>query len=256
MTELKNSQPQKRFKILLLGDVCIDEYQYGHVDRLSPEAPVPVFRHEYSESKPGMAANVAANLDKLGCDVRIISGELSHKTRIIDLRSKQHIVRIDKDNRSKPLPQVEEDLRQYDAIVISDYDKGLISSELIRDLIYEFDGPIFIDTKKQELSRFVGRECFLKINEVEFNRLRSGTPNMIVTLGSKGAMYGGEIYPAPNVEVVDVCGAGDTFLAALAYFYLLESKNVENAIKKAILASSVTVQHTGVYAPSLDEICD
>jgi sugar/nucleoside kinase (ribokinase family) len=68
-------------------------------------------------------------------------------------------------------------------------------------------------------------------------------------------MYKGEIYPAPKVEVVDVCGAGDTFLASLTYFYLLDS-DIESAIKKAILASSITVQHTGVYAPSLDEICD
>ena len=256
MTELKNTQPQKRFRILLLGDVCIDEYQYGHVERLSPEAPVPVFLHQYSESKPGMAANVAANLDKLGCDVRIVSGNLSHKTRIIDLRSNQHIVRIDKDVRSKPLPQVEENLKEFDAIVISDYDKGLISSELIRDLIYDFDGPIFIDTKKQELGRFVGNECFIKINEIEFNRLRTGTPNMIVTLGSKGVLYKGEMYSAPKVEVVDVCGAGDTFLAALTYFYLLSSKNVEYAIEMAIKASSLTVQHNGVYAPSLEEICD
>ena len=254
MTESNNSQQLKKFKILLLGDICIDEYQYGFVDRLSPEAPVPVFRHEYSECKPGMVANVAANLDKLGCDVTIVSGELSRKTRIIDLRSKQHIVRIDNDVRSKPLPQVEQDYNNYDAIVISDYDKGLISYELLRDIIYDFKGPVFIDTKKQDLSRIDGSNCFVKINELEFNRRQSTCQNLIVTLGSKGAMYKGEMYNAPKVEVVDVCGAGDTFLAALTYFYLLWF-DIEFAIKKAILASSITVQHTGVYAPTLDEIC-
>lgn len=255
MTESNNSQQQRKFKILLLGDVCIDEYQYGFVDRLSPEAPVPVFRHEYSECKPGMAANVAANLDKLGCDVTIVSGELSRKTRIIDLRSKQHIVRIDNDVRSKPLPQVEQNYDNYDAVVISDYDKGFINYELLRDIIYDFKGPVFVDTKKQELDRIDSRNCFVKINELEFNNRQSTCSNMIVTLGAKGAMYKGEIYPAPKVEVVDVCGAGDTFLASLTYFYLLDS-DIESAIKKAILASSITVQHTGVYAPSLDEICD
>lgn len=255
MTELKNTQPQKKFRILLLGDVCIDEYQYGHVERLSPEAPVPVFLQQYSESKPGMAANVAANLDKLGCDVRIISGELSHKTRIIDLRSGQHIVRIDKDVRSKPLPQVEENLKEFDAIVISDYDKGFISYEIIQDMIEDFKGPIFIDTKKQDLSRIQGKNCFVKINELEFNRLSKTTTNMIVTLGSKGAMYDGEVYPTPKVEIVDVCGAGDTFLASLTYFYLLQS-DIVSAIKMAIKASSITVQNNGVYAPSLEEICD
>lgn len=255
MTELNNIQQQRKFRILLLGDICIDEYQYGYVDRLSPEAPVPVFRQEYSECKPGMSANVAENLNRLGCEVHMITGELSRKTRIIDLRSKQHIVRIDNDVRSKPLAQVNEDYKKYDAIVVSDYDKGFISYELLHDIASDFHGPVFVDTKKQDLCRIGKKNCFIKINEVEFNRLTTKTPNMIVTLGPKGAMYDGEVYPAPKVEVVDVCGAGDTFLATLTYFYLLDS-DIEKAIQRAIVASSITVQHTGVYAPSLEEICD
>jgi len=67
-------------------------------------------------------------------------------------------------------------------------------------------------------------------------------------------MYNRKVFPAPKVEVVDVTGAGDTFLAALAYKFLIKS-DIEEAIKFAIQASSITVQHMGVYAPKLEEIC-
>ena len=60
-------------------------------------------------------------------------------------------------------------------------------------------------------------------------------------------------YPAVKVEVADVCGAGDTFLSALVYQYLT-TKDIDSSIPFAIRASEVTVQHTGVYAPSLGEI--
>ena len=57
--------PQKPYQILLIGDSCIDEYQYGTVDRISPEAPVPIFKYIRSEEKPGMVFNVRNNLEKL-----------------------------------------------------------------------------------------------------------------------------------------------------------------------------------------------
>ena len=59
--------PQKLFKVLVVGDSCVDEYQYGHVDRLSPEAPVPVFQCDTALNNFGMGANVAKNLTVLGC---------------------------------------------------------------------------------------------------------------------------------------------------------------------------------------------
>ena len=57
-----NTQQPKKYKILLIGDNCVDVYQYGTVDRISPEAPVPVFKFSHEERKPGMAGNVANNL--------------------------------------------------------------------------------------------------------------------------------------------------------------------------------------------------
>jgi len=62
------------------------------------------------------------------------------------------------------------------------------------------------------------------------------------------------VFPANTVEVADVCGAGDTFLAALCYWHLSSKGNMEQAIQFAIRASSITVQHLGVYAPSLEEL--
>ena len=255
-----NIQQQKQFKILLIGDCCIDEYQYGTVDRISPEAPVPVFKLDTKTIKDGMVGNVRQNLLKLGCEVQLHSGAASKKTRLIDKRSKQQIVRIDHDVISEPLRISNIVSLDYDAVVISDYNKGYVSYELIEQLAKKFKGPIFVDTKKTDLSRMNG--CYVKINENEYHQTTSVNDNLIVTLGSKGAMYKTydvtiheTIFNAKPVEVVDVTGAGDTFLSALTYNYL-KTNSIEDSIKFAIKAGTITVQHFGVYAPSLEEICD
>lgn len=258
MTDLKNTQPQARFKILLIGDNCDDVYQYGTVDRISPEAPVPVFKFNYEERKAGMAGNVACNLQALGCEVNYLHGETSTKTRIVDLRSRQQIVRIDNDVISNPIQIDSEIPNIFDAVVISDYNKGTVSYELVSDLRKSFKGPIFMDTKKNDLACFHG--IYVKINEAEYNNRISINHSLIVTLGARGAMYktGRDpkhetIYSCPKVEVVDVTGAGDTFLSAFA-FEFLRSQNHSSAIEFANCAASITVQHFGVYAPTLKEI--
>ena len=243
---------QKQFNILLLGDSCRDIYQFGTVDRMSPEAPVPVFVPSYREERDGMASNVFKNLEALGCDVNYLFGETSVKTRLIDSRSRQQILRIDDDVESEPMTFETAIPPGYDAIVISDYNKGLITYELVEELRREFSGPIFVDTKKQDLARFEG--CIVKINQVEHAARSSDCTNMIVTQGKQGALYNNKMYPAEAIDVIDVCGAGDTFLAALAYEYLNTDGNMEAAVEFAIRASAVTVQHIGVYAPTLEEI--
>jgi D-beta-D-heptose 7-phosphate kinase/D-beta-D-heptose 1-phosphate adenosyltransferase len=254
MTE-QNIQQQKQFKILLIGDRCLDIYQYGTVDRISPEAPVPIFKYSYQEQRSGMAGNVFENLKALGCDVAFLHEETSIKTRLIDVRSKQHIARIDDDKKCTPIKLETTVPLVYDAIVISDYNKGTISYELIEDLRKNFSGPIFVDTKKTDLARLEG--CFIKINELENSRATSfpaGVPcGLIVTYGDKGVVYGDFAFGAKSVEVADVCGAGDTFLSALCYEYL-NTTDMPAAIQFAIKASAVTVQHLGCYAPRLEEI--
>ena len=244
----------KKYKILLIGDNGIDQYQYGTVDRISPEAPVPILNFSHSESKPGMAANVKENLEALGCEVFFMHGvKTSVKTRVIDIRSKQQLLRIDQDSESKPikLDYIDDG---YDAIVVSDYNKGSVSYELIEVLRDQFTGPIFVDTKKTDLAKFEG--CVIKINLIEYNNLitlPSVYTDVVVTHGDKGAVWGGNYFPAVPVEVSDVCGAGDTFLAALAFGYL-SLNDMGKAIEFAIKASAITVQHVGVYAPTLEEV--
>jgi D-beta-D-heptose 7-phosphate kinase/D-beta-D-heptose 1-phosphate adenosyltransferase len=251
MTELNHTQQLKQFRILVVGDVCVDNYQYGVVDRISPEAPVPVFTPIREESRNGMAANVAANLVALGCAVVVASGLPGSKTRLIDERSKQQIVRIDNDYINEPYPLDGVDVSVCDAIVISDYNKGNVTYELIENLRKTYSGPIFVDTKKTDLARLAG--CVVKINNKEFNDAKTLCDELIVTHGRNGAVYNGNKYPAVEIAVTDVCGAGDTFLAALCYEYLV-SNNMDRAIEFAIRASAVTVQHIGVYAPTLEEI--
>lgn len=244
-----NTQALKKYKILLIGDSCIDVYQYGVVDRISPEAPVPVFVPTYKEEREGMAGNVYANLTALGCEVNLLCGHRSTKTRLVDSRSRQQILRIDNDVQSSPI-RFATAIPEYDAIVISDYGKGVVDYELVSDIINEVTCPVFIDTKKTDLARFQG--AWVKINESEYSKVTSVCSELIVTLGSRGAQCG-IVYPTQQIEVVDVTGAGDTFISALAFGYL-ETHDIGTAIEFANRASAVTVQHFGVYAPTLEEI--
>ena len=239
-------------RILLVGDNGIDQYQYGTVERISPEAPVPVINYTNTVTKPGMAANVLDNLRKLGCETTCVHGnKTSTKTRIIDSKSKQHLLRIDQDQRSQPV-QIDWDiLGDYDAVVVSDYNKGSVEYETIEKIRADFTGPIFVDTKKTELHRFEG--CFVKINKLEWESAKTFPTELIVTLGKDGVRYKEHEISTPQVEAFDVCGAGDTFLAALTYEYV-QCKDILKAINFAVKAASVTIQHVGVYSPTLAEI--
>lgn len=252
MTDLKNTQQQTKYRILLIGDDCEDVYQYGTVDRISPEAPVPVFKFLYEERRPGMAGNVLCNLEALGCEVNYLCGKTSTKTRLVDKRSNQHIVRIDNDVASTAITLETEVPKVFDAIVVSDYDKGTVSYELIEELI-QTKIPVFIDTKKTDLERMQG--AWVKINELEYSKIKSECTGLIVTQGSKGAkaIHHDLELDAPSVEVADVTGAGDTFLAAFAVKWL-EQRDLSEAMQFAIRAASITVQHFGVYAPTREEL--
>jgi D-beta-D-heptose 7-phosphate kinase/D-beta-D-heptose 1-phosphate adenosyltransferase len=221
---------------------------------LSPEAPVPVVKIVETFSLPGMSANVHRNLINLNIEADFVHNDTPiTKTRFIDKRSGQHLLRVDDEDDvvqwSGKLPN---SLNSYDAIVISDYDKGFLTYEHIESLI-ESSIPVFIDTKKTDLERFQG--AWVKVNELEYSRLRSECSGLIVTLGDRGAKvphYNLEC-PTKAVEVMDVCGCGDTFLASLTAQYLF-TKDIEKAIIFANVAAGITVQHRGNYAPSYDEI--
>ena len=250
-----DTQQQKKFNILLIGDTCDDIYTYGHVTRISPEAPVPIFEPHYTINHDGMGGNVRKNLEALGCDVNFLHGAVSKKNRLIDERTKQQLLRIDNDTESKPITFETAIPPVYDAIVISDYNKGSVSYELIEELVKQVNIPIFVDTKKTDLARLDG--CYVKINKLEKSRATSELTNkehLVVTYGDNGARWNEWIFPAEIAgDVTDVCGAGDTFLAAMVYRFL-ETNSMTQAIKFANKASAITVQHVGVYAPRLEQI--
>ena len=252
-----NIPAQKQFKILLVGDAGIDTYTYGYVNRISPEAPVPVFEPKYDIVKDGLASNVCNNLIQLGCDVTYFYTDVCKKQRLMDARSKQQLMRVDRDTQCRTMLNgfvTEAKLATYDAVVISDYNKGTVDYMLVEWIRKEFPGPVFVDTKKTDLARMAG--CYVKINALEKSRATSlpDSEYLIVTHGDQGAEWNGWVFPAEIVgDVTDVCGAGDTFLSALAYQFLA-TNSMSDAVKFANKAAAVTVQHVGVYAPRPEEI--
>ena len=255
MKSSQNTQQPNSFNVLLIGDSCTDRYNIGTVDRISPEAPVPVLKIIDTYDLPGMAANVNLNLINLNIYADFVTNDSPvTKTRFIDERSGQHLLRVD-DEPTVPRwsGHCPENIDSYDAIIVSDYNKGFLDYDQIHFLIKGSSCPVFIDTKKQDLSMFNMPDVFVKVNELEFKNSTSKHDNLIVTLGSRGAMYNDQIYTTKKVEVMDVCGCGDTFMAALVTQYLF-TKDIEKAIIFANVAAGITVQHRGNYAPTYDEI--
>ena len=241
---------QKQLRVLLIGDSCTDEYVYGSCERLNPEAPVPILKFNRKETKKGMAWNVRENIESFGIEVYMITNqETITKTRYIDEKYNQQILRVDNEPDLKPM---EYDLPDghFDALVISDYDKGFLSNEKVFELVEWFDGPVFIDSKKTKLPK---ESCFVKINDLEFSKLDNPADNLIITRGSKGAEYQGKLYPGEKVDIFDAVGAGDTFLSAMVYFYLKYGK-IEEAIPYANKAAAIAVSNFGTYILTKEDV--
>ena len=125
------SQQQKSWKILLIGDHCLDIYHYGVCERLSPEAPVPILKQLKTETKPGMSSNVKSNLESFGIKVHHEKNEQAlEKHRIVDSKYNQHLIRFDvgENHLLKELnfDKRVKNIKSVDAVVISDYNKGLL----------------------------------------------------------------------------------------------------------------------------------
>ena len=241
---------QKQLKVLLIGDSCTDEYVYGFCERLNPEAPVPILKFNRKETKKGMAWNVRENIESFGIEVYMITNqETITKTRYIDEKYNQQILRVDNEPDLKPMNYNLPD-EHFDALVISDYDKGFLSNEKVFELVEWFDGPVFIDSKKTKLPK---ESCFVKINDLEFSKLDNPADNLIITRGSKGAEYQGKLYPGEKVDIFDAVGAGDTFLSALVYFYLKCGK-IEEAIPYANKAAAIAVSNFGTYILTKEDV--
>jgi len=253
-------------RVLLIGDSCTDVYVYGDVKRLNPEAPVPILEPKREESSKGMAWNVFDNLKAFGLSVFMLTNEEKIiKTRYIHEKSNQQILRVDNEPEIKPLPYEPPFITDrsayhrpphkappkewYDVMVISDYNKGYVTQEKLFELVEWFEGPVFIDTKK----RYVPDGCYVKLNDLEYDKLETKSDNIIITRGDEGTEYKGKLYPAEKVKVFDVVGAGDTFLAALTYGYL-KYGTIEEAIPLANKAAAVAVSHRGTYVLTEEDV--
>lgn len=247
-------QRLKSLKILVVGDYCLDVFKYGTCSRLSPEAPVPVFLYDHEIKTDGMAGNVYNNVLALKVQVDLkVSSKETIKERYVDIRSKHHLLRADYE---KPSPELQTGINfeKYDAIVISDYNKGTITKKVFEKILQKYNGLIFIDSKKQDLSIYDYKNCILKINQQEFEKAKiPSNCELIVTLGPDGAMKDGIVYPTKKVEVFDVSGAGDSFMAGLVVQYLL-NKNFKDAINFANVCASSVVKKTGTATVDFEEV--
>ena len=142
------------WKVIVIGDTCDDEYVYGTVDRISPEAPVSVLKYTRSEKTKGMAANVNNNLRSLGVATDLLTQKESIvKTRFIDENSGYQLMRMDEEVEVTPISAAQ--LKSsfihfggFDAMVISDYGKGFVPEDRMMEIMNSFNGPIFVEQGK------------------------------------------------------------------------------------------------------------
>ena len=252
----------RQYNLLLIGDSCTDEWVYGSCDRLSPEGPIPVMKYRQKQSAPGMAANVNENFKSLGINVNFLTNNESiTKTRYIDEKSNQQIMRLDTEPECQPLHPSQLTMaavhQRYDAVVISDYDKGYVTLETIDHLASRNpDIKIFVDTKKKKLPIHYPNVIY-KINQKEFNSLDPDhipkSENIIVTAGAEGALWNKKQFQVPITRVFDVTGAGDTFLAALVFYYI-QLDSMEESIAFANRAAAIAVQNPGTYTLKMEDV--
>ena len=236
-------------KVLVIGDSCVDEFIYGSVPRISPEAPIPILEPNEKKVVKGMAGNVYQNLKNLGVNVHLITNKSkSIKTRYVEKEKNQMLLRVDVNKKMEIFNINKINFKKYTAVVISDNNKGFIDTKAIKKI--SKNHPLtFLDTKKKKLNNDFHQISFLKINEKEYleneDYLKKFPNELIITLGGRGAKYEDKIYPIENPSTIfDLTGAGDVFLAALVYNYL-KTYSIEDSIKFANKCASKSVQKRG-----------
>jgi bifunctional ADP-heptose synthase (sugar kinase/adenylyltransferase) len=239
-------------KILVIGETCRDVFTYGICTRLSPESPVPVFNPIETITNDGMAKNVHSNILSLDIDCHLVtnpSWQDITKTRFIEKRSNHMFLRVDKNDTNYGRINLKNiNFKEYDIVVISDYDKGFVTEEDI-EAISRLHAVTFLDTKKK-LGNWCENIKFIKINNFEYDKTKDSLTSqlkdkMIITLGGAGAQYQGRVFPVDKVEVKDVAGAGDTFIAGLVVKYS-ETQNISDSIDFANQCATLAVQKRGV----------
>ena len=240
----------KSINILVIGESCEDIFIYGKAERLSPEAPVPVLVPSSTTSNKGMAENVQLNLKSLGVSPKFITNsENIKKIRYVDDSYNYILLRVDENDEVSNISEIP-DSSKYDICVIVDYNKGFLSKSDILELSSNCN-LTFLDTKKK-LGNWCKNISFIKINYNEYLSSKKFIDDnewikekLIVTRGPYGCDYDEKNYPTKEVDVKDVAGAGDSFLAGLIFKYI-QTNSIENSIQFANRCSTQVVQKRGV----------
>ena len=218
--------------VLVIGDSCKDVFVYGDITRISPEAPIPVFVPSHTEKNDGMARNVSHNVEALQMNITTITNKNGIvKKRYVDNRSGQMVLRVDEHDyclriKTKILQGIVNNkftyyglggnVKDIDAIIISDYCKGFLHEDDIKH-ICKHNKNVFVDTKKK-LGRWIKNADFIKINELEYQKNHDVLSDeefkdkLIVTLGGKGCRYKDEVYSVQEVLLKMLVGQVTHFL--------------------------------------------
>lgn len=306
----------QRKRILVIGDVGVDYYVWGKATRLCPEAPVPIFEPIEEEIRAGLAANVAMNLASLGADVSIIGvtgedddrmnleaelvaskigvtclySENSRKTtkKMRFMSGHNLVMRIDTET-TDPIVEPRENLiasvvlatvTQYDAVILSDYAKGVLGYKLCRRILLEclakgvkvLSDPKPVGSEKDQ--KYLN-STYMTPNVAEARKLVPGfvgpeeqlakmivrdyalTGGVLITLGSQGMLFhdgkSAVALPADAKRVIDVCGAGDT-VAAVFLLAVLGGADSLTAMRFANRAAGIVVGKVGTSVITIDEL--
>jgi D-beta-D-heptose 7-phosphate kinase/D-beta-D-heptose 1-phosphate adenosyltransferase len=243
-------------KILVIGEICIDEFIYGKCTRLNPEAPTPVFIEKRRSSNKGMAGNVAENLSSLGgfTIFRAHQKNPIKKIRYVDETSNYILLRVDSEediDRINIDNKLIEQIKTVDLVVISDYNKGFLYPEDLR-LISDIANASIIDTKKPITFEWAEKFNIIKMNNGEWeNPAHDSYAKMvmsaktIITQGKDGAILNGKSFKGIEVDVMDVAGAGDSFLAGFVHKWL-STGDIEKGIEFANEIAAYVVKKRGV----------
>ncbi len=306
----------KDLRVLVIGDLMLDEYLWGKVDRISPEAPVPVVAVEKESHTLGGAGNVINNLSAMGAKVFAmgivgtgqagrdvlkklealsvdVTGVIrepdrptTRKTRII--ASSQQMLRIDREIRRRISAHTLEALtriiagyiNKMDLVIISDYDKGLVTRELVArivELAKKSDVMTLADPKSMDFSKYMGvtvltpnkKEAAIAAGiriqtpeemEEAAEKLMAlaGLEKLLITCGKAGMVLYETGKPAVAIaskarQVFDVSGAGDTVISLLG-LGLASGATFKSAAGLANLAAGIVVAKVGTATASIDEL--